>query len=179
MSVRLFRLSVLMPVLGLALLAAGCTNKIVICPVAAILADTASVTVMRPGTQPDLANELYTVRLTDAGSDCTINTRPAEVKSSLTLTFVATRTPTRDAARYSVPYFVAVTENAKIFAKRAYVLNVEFAPGAATAVIKQAPEDISLINENGKLPWNYQLMAGFQLTPAQIEYNKTRSRYLP
>ena len=32
---------------------------------------------------------------------------------------------------------------------------------------------------NGKLPWNYQLMAGFQLTPAQIDYNKTRGRYVP
>ena len=32
---------------------------------------------------------------------------------------------------------------------------------------------------NGKLPWNYQQMAGFQMTPAQIEYNKTRGRYVP
>ena len=32
---------------------------------------------------------------------------------------------------------------------------------------------------NGKLPWNYQQMAAFQMTPAQIEYNKTRGRYVP
>lgn len=175
MHVRPFRLLAI----GLALLAAGCSNKIVVCPVPAILADTAAITVMRPGTVPDLANELYTVRLVDADSDCVINNKTAVVKSSLTLTFRATRAPTRDGARYSVPYFVVVTEGAKIFAKRAYSLTVEFAPGAATATIKQSPEDISLVNEAGKLPWNYQLMAGFQLTPAQIEYNKTKVRYLP
>jgi hypothetical protein len=33
--------------------------------------------------------------------------------------------------------------------------------------------------KNGKLPWNYQEMAGFQLTPAQIEYAKNRGRYVP
>jgi hypothetical protein len=32
---------------------------------------------------------------------------------------------------------------------------------------------------NGKLPWNYQQLAGFQMTAAQIDYNQTRSRYVP
>jgi hypothetical protein len=181
MRVRPFCLPALrrLPVLGLALLAAGCSNRILVCPVPAILADTANITVMRPGTVPDLANELYTVHLIDADSDCVVNNRTAIVKSSLTLTFRATRAPTREAARYSVPYFVVATEGSKIFAKRAYTLTVEFAPGAATATIKQSPDDTAIQIENGKLPWNYQLMAGFQLTPAQIAYNKTKVRYLP
>ena len=32
---------------------------------------------------------------------------------------------------------------------------------------------------NGNLPLNYQLLAGFQMTPEQIAYNKTRGRYVP
>jgi len=175
MRIRHFRL----PALALALLASGCSSKILICPVPAILADTSTITVMRPGTQPDLANELYTVKLTDAQGDCVLNNKTAIVKSSLNLTFVASRAPTREAAHYRVPYFVAATEGNKIYAKRAYTLDVDFAPGAATAVIQQAPGDVSIQVENGKLPWNYQLMAGFQMTEAQIEYNKTKSRYLP
>jgi hypothetical protein len=78
-----------------------------------------------------------------------------------------------------VPYFVAVHENARIFAKRLYTLKFSFAPGASIAVIKQSPEDVRIQIGNGKLPWNYQEMAGFQLTPAQIEYAKTRGRYVP
>ena len=158
---------------------AGCSQKIVVCPVPAILADTAAITVMQPGTTPDLANELYTVKLVNAEGDCVYNQTSPVVRASMDLTFHATRPPSRDAATYSVPYFVVVHENAKVYAKRLYNLRFTFAPGAAIADITQAPDDISIKISNGKLPWNYQMMAGFQLTPEQIEYNKLKGRYLP
>jgi len=175
MNLRLFRLAPL----GAVLLLLGCSTKISICPVPAILADTQSVTIFRPGTTPDLANELYTVALVDATGDCTYSARNGLVHASLELTFRATRTPTNEAATYSVPYFVAVHEGAKIYAKRLYNLKFTFAPGAAAATIKQSPDSIEILVGNGKLPWNYQEMAGFQMTAAQIEYNKTKSRYVP
>ena len=161
------------------LTAAGCSNRIVVCPVPAILADTAHVTVMRPGAVADLANELFSVSLINAESDCAFNQRSGVIRSSLDLTFRATRAPSADPATYSVPFFVVVHEGAKLYAKRIYQLRFTFAPGAATATIKQSPEDISIQLENGKLPWNYQLLAGFQLTPEQIAYNEKKGRYLP
>ena len=80
-----------------------------------------------------------------------------------------------------MPYFVVVHENAKIFAKHLYTLRFSFAPGAASADDQAvAGSDRAAIHiSNGKLPWNYQMMAGFQMTQAQIEYNKTKGRYLP
>jgi hypothetical protein len=175
MMSRLFRLA---PV-GALLLLMGCSTKILICPVPAILADTQSVTIFRSGTTPDLANELYTVSLINAQGDCTYSTRNSLVHASLELTFRATRNPTSEAVTYSVPYFVAIHEGAKIYAKRLYTLRFTFAPGASVVTIKQSPDDIELQVSNGKLPWNYQQMAGFQMTPAQIDYTKNRSRYLP
>ncbi|HEX4636551.1 MAG TPA: hypothetical protein VH189_10245 [Rhizomicrobium sp.] len=175
MHVRLFRLA---PI-GALLLLLGCSSRIIVCPVPAILADTQSVTIFRPGTTPDLANELYTVSLVNATNDCTYNTREGVVQASLELTFQATRVPTRDAATYTVPYFVAVNEGDKIYTKRLYTLKFTFAPGASKATITQAPDDIAIKVANGKLPWNYQQLAGFQMTAAQIDYNKTRSRYVP
>ena len=175
MSFRLLRLA---PI-GALLLLSGCSSALLICPVPAILADTQSVTIVRPGTPPDLANELYTVSLVNATGDCTYSTRDGLVHSSMELTFRATRNPTSEAATYSVPYFVAVHEGAKIYTKRLYTLRFTFAAGASTATITQAPEDIDIKISNGKLPWNYQMMAGFQMTPAQIEYTKTKARYVP
>lgn len=169
---RLASIGALLPLLG-------CSSRILICPVPAILADTQSVTVFRPGTAPDLANELYTVSLVNSTNDCTYNTREGMVQASLELTFRATRTPTRDAATYSVPYFVAVNEGDKIYTKRLYTLRFTFAPGASVATITQAPGDVEIKISNGKLPWNYQQLAGFQMTAAQIDYNKSRSRYVP
>jgi len=173
-----FRLLRLAPI-GALLLLLGCSSKILICPVPAILADTQSVTFFRPGTTPDLANEVYTVSLVNATGDCTYSTREGLVHASLELTFRATRTPTREAATYSVPYFVAVNEGAKIYSKHLYTLKFTFAPGASVATITQAPGDVDIKISYGKLPWNYQQMAGFQMTAAQIDYNKTRSRYVP
>ena len=48
-------------------------------------------------------------------------------------------------------------------------------------VLKQLdpPDDVEIKVANGKLPWNYQQLAGFQMTSAQIDYNKSRSRYVP
>lgn len=174
-----FRLSRLAVAGALLLPLLGCSTKITICPVPAILADTQSVTFFRPGTTPDMANELYTVSVTNAQGDCTYNTKENLVKASLDLTFRATRAPQAQAASYSVPYFVAVTENSRIFTKRMLYLKFTFAPGAATATINQSPDDISLRVSNGKLPWNYEELVGFQMTPEQIAYAKNRSRYVP
>ncbi len=165
--------------LAAALLLLGCSTKIVVCPVPAILADTAAVTVMRPGATADLANELYTVTLQNAQLDCVFNQTTTVVRSSLALTFRATRAPTSEAASYSVPYFVVVNEGAKIYAKRNFTLKFTFAPGAASSTIVQTPETPEIRIENGKLPWNYQMLAGFQLTKAQMDYNQMRGRYLP
>ena len=174
MRLRLLRL---VP-LGALLLVMGCSTKITVCPVPAILADTQSITIFRPGTTPDPANELYTVSLINAEGDCTYNTKSALVTASLELTFRATRAPTNERVTYSVPYFVAVHENARIYAKHLYTLKFSFAPGATTAIIKQSPEDVRIQIGNGKLPWNYQMLSGFQMTPAQIEYAKNRSRFV-
>jgi len=174
-----FRLSHLVLAGALLLPLLGCSTKISICPVPAILADTQSVTHFRPGTTPDFANELYTVSLVNAEGDCTYNTKQNLVKASLDLTFHATRAPQAQAVTYSVPYFVAVTENAKIYNKRLLYLKFTFAPGAATATITQSPNDIQLRVSNGKLPWNYEELVGFQMSPDQIAYARNRSRYVP
>jgi len=174
-----FRLSRLAVAGALLLPLLGCSTKISICPIPAILSDTQSVTFFRPGTTPDFANELYTVSLTDAQGDCTYNAKQNLVKASLDLTFRATRAPQAQSASYSVPYFVAVTENARIYTKRLLYLKFTFAPGAATATINQSPDDIQLRVSNGKLPWNYEELVGFQMTPEQIAYAKNRSRYAP
>lgn len=175
MRLCLFRLAPM----GALLLLLGCSTRIVVCPVPAILADTQSVTIFRPGTTPDMANELYTVALIDATGDCTYSAKNSLVHASLQLTFRATRTPTTAAASYSQPYFVVIHEGAKIFAKRLYTLKFTFAPGASVTTITQSPDELELAISNGKLPWNYQEMAGFQMSAAQIAYNQTRGRYVP
>lgn len=150
-----------------------------LCPATAILADTARMTVLKPGAPADPSGELYSVALINAGTDCRLDKRKGETDSSLDLTFRAARAPSADGASYSVPYFVAVTMGQRVINKRLYTARFVFAPGASTALFTVSPDDTQIHLGNGHLPWDYQLTAGLQLTPAQIAYNQKMARYAP
>jgi hypothetical protein len=166
---------------GLPLLVlAGCNTAAVNnCPVAVVLADASRMAVFKPGAAQDLSGEDFRVFMTGASTDCSINRKNGRTDSSLTLQFRATRAPTTARARYTVPYFVAVTQGDRLIAKRIVNVSFEFAPGAATASFSDSPDDFDIQMESGHKPYEYELMAGFQMTPAQVEYNKKMGRYLP
>lgn len=159
---------------------AGCNSaKVNLCPTAVILADTSEMTVFRPGASQDLAGEAFRVFLVGTSTDCSINKKTGETNSSLRLDFRATRAPSADAAHYTVPYFVAVTQADRLIEKRILQVSFDFAPGAAVATFSESPDDFDLHVENGHQPYEYELMAGFQMTPAQVDYNKKMGRYAP
>jgi len=171
------RFAVLGPCL---LLLAGCnTAKVNVCPVAVILADAGQMAVFRPGASQELSGEAYRVMLTGARTSCDINRKTGETGSSLTLNFRATRAPSADGAQYTVPYFVAVTRGDQILEKRILNVRFRFAPGASSATFEESPDDFDIHMENGHFPYEYQLMAGFQMTPAQVDYNKKMGRFAP
>jgi len=166
---------------GLCLLAlTGCnTANVNNCPVAVILADAGQMAVFRQGASQDLSGEAYRVLLTGARTGCDINKKTGETSSSLHLEFRATRAPSADGAQYSVPYFVAVTRGDQLIEKRILTVRFNFAPGASTATFEESPDDFDVHMENGHFPYEYQLMAGFQMTPAQVDYNKKMGRFTP
>jgi hypothetical protein len=169
------------PVFLMALLAlSGCnTDKVSNCPVAVILADASQVTVFRPGAPQDLAGEAYRVALVDISTDCSINKKTGETNSSYRVNFRATRAPSAEAAHYTVPYFVAVTQGDQLLEKRILQVSFNFRPGDSVATFSESPDDFDIRVPNGHLPIEYELMAGFQMTPAQVDYNKKMGRYAP
>ncbi|MBS0282559.1 MAG: hypothetical protein JSR25_15430 [Proteobacteria bacterium] len=168
-------------VLGFALLAlAGCSStKVNNCPVPVVLADASQIAVFRQGASQDLSGEAYRVALTGVSTSCDINRKTGETNSSIRLNFRATRAPTTDGARYTVPYFVAVTRGDQMVEKRILNVTFDFAPGASSATFSESPDDFDIHLETGHFPYEYQLMAGFQMTPAQVDYNKKMGRFTP
>ena len=169
------------PVFLMALLAlSGCnTDKVSNCPVGVILADASQVTIFRPGAPQDLAGEAYRVALVDISTDCSINKKTGETKSSYRVNFRATRAPSAEAAHYTVPYFVAVTQGEDLIEKRILQVSFDFRAGDSVATFSESPDDFDIHVPNGHLPIEYEIMAGFQMTPAGIEYNKKMGRYAP
>jgi hypothetical protein len=159
---------------------AGCNgDKVNNCPAAVILADASQVTFFRPGASQDLSGEAYRVALVGISTDCSINKKTGETDSSYRVNFRATRAPSADAAHYTVPYFVAVTQGDRLIEKRILQVSFDFGPGDSVAAFSESPDDFDIHVENGHQPFEYQLMAGFQMTPAQVEYNKKMGRYAP
>ncbi len=148
-----------------------------LCPPAAVLADASYMVVMRPGAPEDLSGEAYSVQMTEAATECSLDRKRGETDSSLSLSFRAVRAPSADGATYSVPYFVAVTMADRVVHKSLYTVRFSFAPGASTAVFNVSPDNKKIKLGNGRLPWNYQLTAGLQLTEAQMAYAKKLGRY--
>lgn len=167
--------------LGLALLAlAGCNStKVNNCPIPVVLADAAQIAVFRQGAPQDLSGEAYRVSLVGISTNCDINRKTGETQSSLTVNFRATRAPSTDGARFTVPYFVAVTRGDQLIEKRILNITFDFAPGASAATFAESPDDFDIHLETGHFPYEYQLMAGFQMTPAQVDYNKKMGRFTP
>ena len=157
----------------------GCTDKVNNCPIAVILADASQVTIFKPGAPQDLAGEAYRVALVGISTDCSINKKTGETNSSYRVNFRATRAPSADAAHYTVPYFVAITQSDQLIEKRILQVSFDFGPGDSIATFSESPDDFDIHVPNGHQPYEYELMAGFQMTPAQVDYNKKMGRYAP
>ena len=150
------------------------------CPGLAILADAAVRPVLKPGTAAtDPSAVLYTVRVQNIEGSCSLERRTGETDSNLTLTFRSTRAPSGHAAHYVVPYFLAINQGERLINKRVFNLRIDFAPGASSVTVQTAITQTTLRLENGRLPTDYQFLAGLQISEAELAYLKTMGPYTP
>ena len=168
-------------VLGAGLLLAGCNApRVTLCPGAAILADAAIRPVLKPGAvAADPSALLYTVEMTGVSQSCRLDTRAGEAHSDIQFNFRATRAPTAQPARYTVPYFIAVNQGERIITKRAVNLTVDFPAGSAVVVFTTSMDNSTLKMENGRLPTDYQYLAGLEISSAERGYLLAMGRAAP
>jgi hypothetical protein len=158
---------------------AGCGSdtKVVNCPSAAALAPTSTLTAFQDGAAKDPADAVYTVGLVNVKTDCSFDSDAGTTDSTLELTFRAKRKDAGKAAAYKVPYFVAVTQGTRILSKRIFWVNFGFSSGESTTEFRDSVGSTLINLENGKKPYEYELLTGLQLTHDQLEYNKSIGRY--
>jgi len=151
-----------------------------LCPSAAVLAPTASVTVFRANAPADPSGELYTLWMTNVVAACDFEKEEKTTKSHLDISFHATRAPSTEAANYRVPYYVAMTQGgSRILTKKFFLADVSFQPGETAVDFHQDVDDIALKPGKGLKIGSYLILAGIQLTQQQLDYNKKTGRYAP
>jgi len=167
-------------VAGFVLSACSTDQKHGLCPNASILANTSNATMFKDKMEGDPSGELYEVTVTGVTSNCSFDKDEGTADSSLTLTFRATRTPTGEAGEYSVPYYVVVTrDSTTIVSKQIFSVSFAFRPGEASSTFTADVSTVPVRLDNGKKPYDYGILAGLQLTQAQLDYNKKMGRFVP
>jgi hypothetical protein len=158
----------------LAVLVSSCQsqNKLKYCPAWSSVLDAVVVTQFKPGAAPDPANAIYTAKINDVDGSCTFDKQGKNASSSIDVTFSATRPAAGDAATYTVPYFVAVTQATRIITRSVRNVTFSFAAGETTATAEESISSIDLVTDGNNKPYDYQILVGFQISKEHYEYNK-------
>lgn len=159
---------------------AGCTTdeKKGLCPTAAILAPTSALTVFRQNAPEDPSGELYTVWMSNVRNSCDFDKNTLSTDSDFRIHFKATRAPSTEAGTYRVPYFVAVTHKGnRIMNKKILVANVAFRAGEVSTDFEETVDQTVIKIARGNKIGEYEILTGFQLTQAQLDYNIKNNRF--
>lgn len=147
------------------------------CPSAAVLAPSSTLTTFRPELLNDPKGELYTIGVTQVQTDCDFDSDNGTTESSLTIQFRAKRAQGTAAASYHVPYYVAISQGQRVLSKVTFRVDFSFPEGATTTEFSDNVASTKINLENGKKPYDYEILVGLQLTHEQLDYNKKIGRF--
>lgn len=168
------RIRLLAPLLLLGILAplAACNRTPPACPRVSIISDGASVTRFREGTGRDLTDMVAQAEIVDAAVECDYDRRGVDV--ALQVAIAATRGPADRSRVAEFDYFVAVADAERnILAKEIFRVGFRFPQNQQrVGTVEEIEPRIPLKSRAEGV--DYQIIIGFQLTPEEIEWNRTR-----
>ncbi len=184
MSFRVSLPSFLRPVLLAPLLlaaVAGCSGPdkntfAPACPRAAILADAADIVRYRDGGGRDLTDLVMTGRVLGVSGACKPGDAARQLATNMQVTLALTRGPAMVGRNADVTIFVAVSDGGEILDKKMFPVHAEFSPNIDTVRLTTDIIAMTLPISPDKSGAAYALTAGFQLTPEELELNRSRSR---
>lgn len=143
------------------------------CPKVAIVRDLQTVTQFRPGAGRDLTDVVSRAALVDYAGNCEYGSDGVTVNVNLFL--VAERGPALQGEQAKYTYFVAMAKPGQDqpATKTTFDTTVDFPPGKNRAGNREELNPrIPLPKDVNAKDWN--IFIGFQLTPEQLEYNRTQ-----
>ncbi len=176
---KLARISV---ALGLAAALAACSSspkQVAVgsekgCPEVAVLADTARLVKFQPGGR-DVTDIVYDAEMPAAALECKV--RKDEIVLDLDVFMRAQRGPAAGAEPLPVRYFVAATQNDAVVAKQTYETAIEFKKTRRSARLEGKVRKMRVPIEGKAAAKTVQILVGFELSRAELEYNRSRNRF--
>ena len=167
-------------VLALFALAACDADEVVTappCPNIVIVKDTAELTTFRPGPGRDLTDVVLDARIQRFDGTCETELaadRSGEVEVDLQIFFEATRGPANRTRDGQFDFYVAIADQGgAILAKKVFRSEFEFEGNRnRIAGVEELTQQIPL--RSGELGDAFDIFVGFQLSPEQLQYNRTK-----
>lgn len=161
----------LLPVIAAVAFLSACNRTPPACPRASIISDGATVTKFREGTGRDLTDVVAQGEIVDVAVECDYDRRGVDV--ALQVAIAAQRGPADRTRVADFDYFVAVADPQRnILAKEVFRVRFQFQTQGRTGTIEDIEPRIPLKNRADGV--EYQIIVGFQLTPEEIDWNRTQ-----
>jgi hypothetical protein len=138
------------------------------CPSVNILPEAIRITQMSNG-RADLKAEIREPALA-----CSVASGKA--KSKLSFWVKSAISPNAAVTARTVPYFVAIIVDGEVIGKQVFSLALPFAGDDRKLMVKEKVARVDIPIAKDRAAEDYSVTIGFQLTPEQVEYNKTASR---
>jgi hypothetical protein len=148
------------------------------CPRPAFLGPAATIDLYRAGATPgrhDLTDLVVHGRIVGLGGSCQPGDKKGQLATTIIMTVELTRGPAMQGREADVPAFLAVTEGDTILDKRIYPIHVTFPPNVDRLMLSSGDLNLLLPVTPTKSGAAYTVLAGFQLTPDQLEQNRSNT----
>ncbi len=142
------------------------------CPRVSVLRDAAKLVQFRPGPGRDLIDVEFEGEITLLGGGCDYVDDDRVIEMRLELRIAALRGPAARGAKVELPYFVAIIgPDQAILAKQVFASPIEFEQNRRRAgALEQTDQTIPL--QDGQTGADFEILVGFQLSAAQLDYNR-------
>ena len=146
------------------------------CPFPSIPRDTADLRRFR-GPGRDITDSVLDGRITGVKGSCTRGDK-GFVAANISIGIDLTRGPANPGRTAELAYFVAVSEGTggteRILDKKVYTLRADFPPNTDRLRLSSNEIDLTLPVTPTKTAAAYRISVGFQLTPLELQVNRTR-----
>ena len=133
------------------------------------------ITRFRPNGGKDLTDVVIQGRVVGIGGECRFFER-GKTAVAVTVNIAAEflRGPAMQGRENTVPLFIAVTDGDVVLDKQILTFPVEFPSNVDRVAMTSQPVRLVLPTTAAKSPAAFGIVAGFQLTPAEVETNRQR-----
>jgi hypothetical protein len=167
------RLSVPMLVLPLFGCSPGRNEFAPLCPNPRLIPALADVTRYGgPGPTHDVTDLILQARVVGVHGSCEAGDDTAKLPTKVTITLSIQRGPAMHGREADMPVFLAVTEGATVRDKKVFAVHLTFPPNVDRLTITSPEIDLDLPVSPQKSGAAYSIIAGFQLTPAELAVNR-------